>query len=178
MSRIGQKAIAVPAGVTVSVEPRRVTAKGSKGELALAIPETLGVSLDAGKLKVASKAKDSSASTMHGTVRSLLANMIVGVSQGYTKQLQIQGVGYRAQMKGRTLVLNLGFSHPIEYAIPDGVTVTVVDPTNLTVTGADKHKVGEVTARIRAYAPAEPYKGKGVRYRDEVVRKKAGKAVS
>ena len=178
MSRIGQKPIEVPAGVTVAVDNGVITVKGGKGELSYEAPATLKVSMEEGRLEVVPGAKDKHTRAMHGTVRSLLANMVEGVSKGFERQLVIQGVGYKAQINGQTLVLNLGYSHPIEYAIPQGVTVTVSDPTSLTISGADKQKVGEVSARIRGYAPAEPYKGKGVRYRDENVRRKAGKAVS
>lgn len=178
MSRIGQKPIEVPAGVTVTVESGVVTVKGGKGELSYEAPTTLKVSLADGRLQVEPGASDKHTRAMHGTVRSLLANMIEGVNRGFQRQLVIQGVGYKAQINGQMLVLNLGYSHPIEYAIPEGVTVTVSDPTSLTISGPDKQKVGEVSARIRGYAPAEPYKGKGVRYRDEIVRRKAGKAVS
>ncbi len=178
MSRIGQKPVEVPTGVNVSVEGGRIAVKGAKGELFFDAPPTLAVTVENGHLQVEPKGKDKHTRAMHGTVRSLLANMVKGVSEGFERQLVIQGVGYKAQMKENTLVLNLGYSHAIEYAIPEGVTVTVKDPTSLIVSGADKQKVGEVSARIRGYAPAEPYKGKGVRYRDEIVRRKAGKAVS
>ncbi|HMP72797.1 MAG TPA: 50S ribosomal protein L6 [Kiritimatiellia bacterium] len=178
MSRIGKKIITVPAGVTVSVADGVVTVKGPKGELTQALPSYLKVESGAEGVTVSPVASHPSSNAMHGTIRSLINNMIVGVSTGYSRDLEIQGVGFRASIQGQTLTLNLGYSHPIVYEIPTGVTVAVKDNTAVNVSGSDKQTVGQVCARIRSFYPAEPYKGKGVRYKGEQVRRKAGKAVA
>ena len=178
MSRVGKKPIPVPAGVTVAIEGSAVTVRGPKGERSWRCPEGIAVRQEGAQLAVERAAETSELRAMHGTARSLIANMVEGVTRGFERSLEIQGVGYRAQVQGQSLVLNLGFSHPIEFAVPEGVTVTAPDATHLTVSGADKQQVGDVSARIRGFSPAEPYKGKGVRYRDEQVRRKAGKTVA
>jgi len=178
MSRIGQKAVEVPSSVTISVGDGQVSAKGSKGETSVPFPECITVSVEGGKVQVGRLNDTTHARAMHGTVRSLIANLVEGVEKGFERHLVIQGVGYRAQLQGQTLVLNLGYSHDIKFPIPDGVTVTLPDQTNVSVSGIDKQLVGLVSSRIRSFAPAEPYKGKGVRYRDEQIRRKVGKAVS
>jgi large subunit ribosomal protein L6 len=178
MSRIGRRPIAVPKGVTVALQGGRVAAKGPKGELSLPIPSGIEVGMAEGSVDVKALRDDASCRALHGTTRSLIANMVKGVESGYTKDLQIQGVGFRAQLQGQKLVLSLGYSHPIEFAVPPGITVQVADGTSMSVSGADKHMVGEVSARLRSFFPAEPYKGKGVRYKGEHVRRKAGKAVA
>lgn len=178
MSRIGKKTIELPKGVTVTVAKGVVTGKGPGGELAVRIPEGIEVAMQDGAVAV-SVAKDRTGlGAMHGTTRSLIANMVKGLTTPYVKELEIQGVGFRAQQQGQKLVLSLGFSHPINFDVPKGVTAKVVDATNITVSGADKHLVGETAARIKAFFPAEPYKGKGVRFKGEHVRRKAGKAVA
>lgn len=176
MSRIGENPIDVPAGVTVTVEGSQVTAKGAKGELALVLPE--GISGCVEENTVVMTRSNDEQKAFHGLARSLVANMIEGVSTGFTKELEIQGVGFRAAVQGSTLSLSLGFASPVEYVIPDTVTVAVNNNTQIVVSGADKQQVGQVAARIRSFYPAEPYKGKGVRYKDEYVRRKEGKTVA
>lgn len=178
MSRIGQQPIAVPDGVTVAVEGGRVFAKGPLGELSTELPDGIQAGLSDGTLSV-TRADDTRRNrSLHGLVRSLVFNMVEGVSKGFAKQLEIQGVGFRAAVEGSTLLLSLGFSGPKEFAIPEGVQVVVEGGTALTVSGPDKQAVGNAAARIRSYRPVEPYKGKGIRYRDEHVRRKAGKTVA
>jgi len=176
MSRIGENPIELPAGVTVSIEGPQLTAKGSKGELSLELLEGISVTVD-GSTVVVSRANDSQ-KAFHGLTRSLIANMAVGVSTGYSKELEIQGVGFRAAIQGKTLSLALGFASPILYEVPDTVNVEVNNNTAIVITGTDKQQVGNVAARIRSFYPAEPYKGKGVRYKGEKVRRKEGKTVS
>ena len=179
MSRIGKKPVEIPQGVSIDAADGRVTVKGPKGELSIPVPATVKVSLADGKLTVErAGGDDKQARADHGTVRALVANMVHGVTQGYVKELEIQGVGYRASMEGSTLTMLVGYSHPVVYPVPEGVKLTVSDSTNLKLEGIDKQLVGEVAARIRAFCPPEPYKGKGIRYKDEHVRRKAGKTVA
>ena len=178
MSRIGKQPMSVPAGITAAVAGGVVTLKGPKGELTLKIPSTVDVALDGGVLNVVRKGDDKQSRADHGTTRALLANMAVGVKDGYSRDLEIQGVGFKANVAGNKLTLNVGYSHPVEYVVPAGVAVAVVDGTQIKVSGIDKQLVGQVSARIRAFRPPEPYKGKGVRYKDERVRRKAGKTVA
>ncbi len=177
MSRIGKRIIEVPKDITVSVADGVVTIKGKAGELTHKLAPEVTVELSPGKIEVKA-GDDPRSSSMHGTTRSIIANHIAGLQKPYTKDLEIQGVGFKAQQQGPKLVLSLGYSHPIEYNVPAGITAKVTDSTAITISGADKHLVGEVSARIRSYFPAEPYKGKGVRYKGEYVRRKAGKAVA
>jgi large subunit ribosomal protein L6 len=179
MSRIGKTPVPIPNGVTVTVKDNTVTVKGSKGELSLPLPANVSGKVNGDKVELqCSAAEDKQSNANWGTTRSLIANMIEGVSKGYSKELEIQGVGFRAALQGKKLVLSLGYSHPIEFMVPDSIKVNVVDGTAITVSGIDKHLVGEVSARIRAYYPPEPYKGKGVRYKGEYVRRKVGKTVA
>lgn len=178
MSRIGKKPVAIPSGVTVSVEGSAVKVKGPKGELSQEVPASLEVKVENNEVAVSPREASPFARAMHGTVRSLVQNMIDGVTKGYSKDLEIQGVGFRAQVQGKQVTLSLGYSHPIVFQVPDQVTVEVKDGTALTVSGPSKQMVGQVSARIRSFYPAEPYKGKGVRYKGEHVRRKAGKAVA
>ena len=178
MSRIGRKPISVPAGVDVTVEGSRVTVKGPKGELERNITPVLSVVAEEGQLRVERPDEEKRSRELHGLTRSLINNMVVGVTDGYTRNLEIQGVGYRAQLVGKKLQLNLGYSHPIEIEPPDGITFEVENPTKVAVTGIDKEVVGQVAADIRAIRKPEPYKGKGVRYVGEHVRRKAGKAAT
>ena len=178
MSRIGNKLIEVPKSVTLTVQEGLVTGKSGQNQLAVRIPEGIAVKLQDGKLQVSVSGADARLNALQGTTRSLLSNMIQGLEKPFVKELEIQGVGFRAQQQGQKLVLALGFSHPIEHEVPAGVTAKVADGTSITLSGADKHLVGETAARIRGYFPAEPYKGKGVRYKGEHVRRKAGKAVA
>ncbi|MBV6492872.1 MAG: 50S ribosomal protein L6 [Turneriella sp.] len=178
MSRIGNKIIKVPAGVTISTSAESVTVKGPKGTLLAPIFPglTLEVNGNEAKLTRANDAKELRAK--HGLVRSLINNNVVGTSVGYTKVLLLQGVGFRAQKKGKDIVLNLGFSHDVVYNEPADVTIEVVENTKLKITGIDKQRVGQVAAQLRAFREPEPYKGKGIRYETEHVRRKAGKTGS
>ena len=178
MSRIGKQPMSLPAGVTASVAGGIVTMKGPQGELTLRVPGTVEVVQDGGVLSVVRKGDDKQSRADHGTTRALLGNMAVGVKDGYTRDLEIQGVGFKASMTGDRLTLNVGYSHPVDYTVPEGVTVTVTDNVNIKVSGIDKQLVGQVSARIRSFRPPEPYKGKGIRYKDERVRRKAGKTVA
>ncbi len=178
MSRIGKKPVTLPAGVTAKVEGRQVTVKGPKGELKIELPAETNVSVEGQELQVAPTAETTFANAMHGTIRSLINNMVIGVHTGYTRELEIQGVGFKAAVQGQKLNLSLGYSHPIDFAIPAGITIKVTDNVNVSVSGADKQMVGQVCSRIKAFYPAEPYKGKGVRFKGEYVRRKAGKAVA
>ncbi|MDH3301008.1 MAG: 50S ribosomal protein L6 [Acidimicrobiia bacterium] len=177
MSRIGKAPITVPSGVEVSVSGLDVTVKGPKGTLEHTIPETISVSVDDGEVTVDRANEQRQTKALHGLTRSLVNNMVVGVSEGFRKALEIIGVGYRAQAKGKDrLELALGFSHPVEVQAPDGVEFDVPEPTKIGVIGIDKQVVGQVAAEIRSYRKPEPYKGKGVRYVGERVQRKAGKA--
>lgn len=177
MSRIAKAPIELPAGVDVKQDGRRITVKGGKGSMDLQVHATVSVVVDGKVLSVKpANDNDQTAWAMAGTMRALLNNMVLGVSEGFSKKLQLVGVGYRAQAKGKVLGISLGFSHPVEYAVPEGITVETPSQTEIVVSGFDKQKVGQVAAEIRAFRPPEPYKGKGVRYSDEhVVRKEAKK---
>ena len=178
MSRIGKQPVAIPTGVTVTLEGQRFAAKGPKGELELQVraPIAVGWGAEEGKMLVVTRPDDQKQNrALHGLTRSLVANIVEGVSQGFSKTLEIVGVGYRAQVQGTGLRLSLGFSHPIEFPAPKGISFEVPNQTTIVVRGADKQQVGHTTAVIRAFRPPEPYKGKGVRYKGEHVRRKAGK---
>jgi large subunit ribosomal protein L6 len=175
MSRIGNKPIQIPAGVTIDVGPGRVTVNGPKGELVQAVSTDMKIEIDDGVLTVARPTDRGEHRALHGHTRSLIANMVEGVTNGYEKRLQIQGVGYRAKPQGKSLELSLGFSHPVSVQAPEGIDFEVPVPTEVIVRGIDKQLVGEIAAQIRRHRPPEPYKGKGVRYSDEVVRRKVGK---
>lgn len=176
MSRIGLRPIPVPSGVDIQVDAGRVTVKGPKGELHQDVSRTLNIERENGDLKVTRPNDERKNRQLHGLTRTLISNMVIGVTDGYTKVLEIQGVGYRAALDGKTLVLNVGYSHPVRMEPPAGITFATETPTRITVTGIDKQLVGEVAARIRRTRPPEPYKGKGIRYQGEFVRRKAGKA--
>ena len=176
MSRIGRKSIPVPAGVDVTITGQTVKVKGPKGELSHTVAEPITVSQDGGELVVNRPNDERRAKELHGLSRTLVANMIVGVTEGYKKTLEISGTGYRVTAKGKDLEFALGFSHPVNVAAPAGITFSVERPTQFTVAGIDKQLVGEVAANIRKIRPPEPYKGKGVKYQGEVIRRKAGKA--
>ncbi len=178
MSRIGKKQIDLPEKVEVKVGGEtELTVEGPKGKLEWSIPQGLSLEQEDGSVTVARASEERAIRAMHGTARSLIANMIEGVSNGFIKELEIQGVGFRAAVKGKDLDLSLGFSHPVLHPIPDGLTVTVEDNTKIKVEGIDKQLVGQFAADVRSYYPPEPYKGKGVRYKDEYVRRKQGKSV-
>jgi large subunit ribosomal protein L6 len=170
--------IAIPKGVTVQVDGQRVTVKGPKGELSLECSSLTPISVEGEEIVVKRVDDSKPAKTFHGTMRSLIANMLEGVHTGFKKELEISGVGFRAQLQGRQLTMQLGFSHPINFEVPEGVSVTVPDATNIVIEGCDKQQVGQVGARLRSYYPAEPYKGKGVKYKGEKIRRKAGKTVA
>jgi len=174
MSRIAKKPITVPSGIEVKISGRSVNVKGPKGNLNIDLHETVSIAQDGEILNLT--AETPAAMAMTGTMRSLVSNMVTGVSEGFEKKLELIGVGYRAKAQGNSLNLQLGFSHPVDYAVPEGITVETPSQTEILVKGADKQKVGQVSAEIRAYRPPEPYKGKGVRYSDEyVIRKEAKK---
>jgi len=177
MSRIGKAPIPVPSGVEVTIDGRRVAVKGPKGELDLEVPGEITVHQDGEELLVERPDDERQSRALHGLARSLVNNMVVGVSEGFSKELQIVGVGYRAAAKGSDgLELQLGFSHPVNVTAPAGITFEVPEPTRIIVSGTDKQVVGQVAADIRSYRKPEPYKGKGVRYLGEYVARKAGKA--
>jgi len=175
VSRIGRKPIALPPGVEIKVEDRVMTVKGPKGELSQAVPEDISIDQQGEELLVTRPSDAKRHRAMHGLTRALLANMVTGVTTGFEKKLEMVGVGYRAQMQGSKLVLNLGFSHPVEIEPPAGIEFEVPAVTRITVKGIDKQLVGNTAADIRALRKPEPYKGKGLRYENEVVRRKAGK---
>jgi len=175
MSRIGQQPVNIPDKVTVSVKDNVVVVKGPKGELSKPFPKEIGVVADAKVVNVSDLTEKKSAGALHGTIRAIIRNMVEGVASGYTKTLLIEGVGFKAILKGNVLDLALGYSHPIRYTIPAGVTVVVTDGTKLVISGADRHMVGQVASTIKLYKPVEPYKGKGVRVEGEYVRRKEGK---
>ena len=176
MSRIGLKPIQVPAGVTIAVEGNTSRVKGPKGELVQHIPAGFEYDLEDGVFSVKRPNDSKQMRAAHGLVRALIANQVTGVTEGFTKKLEIIGVGYRAQVKGQVLDLQLQYSHPIEYPIPAGIEINCPDETHIDVTGIDKQQVGQVAAEIRSYRKPEPYKGKGIRYVGEQVIRKAGKA--
>src|SRR5579862_4384819 len=175
MSRIGRAPIPVPGGVEVTIEPERVSVTGPRGALEERIPRDITVALEEGQLLVRRPTDRGDHRALHGLVRTLVANMVTGVTDGYEKRLEIQGVGYRAQMKGRDLELALGYSHPVTVVAPEGIEFEVPVPTRITVRGNSKQQVGEMAAYIRKQRPPEPYKGKGIRYEGEVVARKVGK---
>ena len=175
MSRIANMPITVPAGVEVSIGDGKVNVKGGKGAAAVAVHDDVEVSEHDGMLTFAARNNSTQAKAMSGTVRALVSNMVVGVSEGFERRLELQGVGYRAQVQGRKLNLQLGFSHPVEYQLPEGVNAETPSQTEIVITGIDKQQVGQVSAEIRSFRPPEPYKGKGVRYANERVRRKEAK---
>jgi large subunit ribosomal protein L6 len=175
MSRIGRKPITIPDGVEVDLKPGRVTVKGPRGELAQAVSRDMSFGLDDGVLTVSRPSDRGPHRALHGLTRSLVANMVEGVTTGFERRLEIQGVGYRARLQGRTLELSVGFSHPIAIEAPDGIEFEVPQPTVVIVRGIDKQLVGEIAARIRRVRAPEPYKGKGIRYAGEQIRRKVGK---
>ena len=169
MSRVAKKPIPVPKGTEVTIDGRQITAKGSKGTLEMLLHPTVSLVREEDELKVVPRSESSEHRAFAGTMRALVNNMVTGVSNGFERRLQLVGVGYRAQAQGKQLNLSLGFSHPVEFKVPDGVTIETPSQTEIVVKGVDKQQVGEVAAKIRAYRPPEPYKGKGVRYADETI---------
>ena len=176
MSRIGRLPITVPAGVEVKVTGQEVAVKGPKGELTHTVPSPIEVSLSEGTLTVVRPNDERESRSLHGLTRTLVSNMIVGVTEGYKKNLEIVGTGYRVQAKGSDLEFALGYSHPVAVKAPEGITLTVDGPTKLSVAGINKQQVGEVAATIRKLRKPDPYKGKGIRYAGEIIRRKVGKA--
>ncbi|MDO9509026.1 MAG: 50S ribosomal protein L6 [Thermovirgaceae bacterium] len=176
MSRIGRKLIDMPAGVTLSVDDGKVMVKGPKGDLSVDLVSGIDISVEDNAIKVTRQSDDKKTRAFHGMIRALVNNLVLGVSQGFERHLEIVGIGWRAQMQGKTLVMNLGFSHPVEFDPPAGVDVSTDGPTKIAVKGIDKQAVGQTAAIIRGFRPPEPYKGKGIRYAGEHVIRKAGKA--
>ena len=178
MSRIGNQIITLPEKVAVSVTDQSdLAVEGPKGKLQWTLPEGIALQQEDNVVRITRSDESRKQKALHGTTRSLVANMVEGVSEGFQRKLEIHGVGFRAAVKGNELDLSLGFSHPLRHPIPEGIKVTVEENTQITVDGIDKHAVGQFAADVRAYYPPEPYKGKGVRYADEYVRRKAGKSV-
>ncbi len=175
MSRVGKYPVAVPAGVSVEIINGILSTKGKLGSLSLKLSDNVEVKSEDNQVSVAPRRNDSPSRMMWGTTRALVASMVKGVSDGFTKTLEIQGTGFRASVQGKNLVINLGFSHDVIYPVPEGITITTPRPTAITVTGTDKRQVGQVSAEIRSFRPPEPYKGKGVRYDNEQIRRKEGK---
>jgi large subunit ribosomal protein L6 len=176
MSRVGKAPIELPSGVEVTTTDNAVVVKGPKGSLTQEIDPRISLSIEDGVVSVVRDSDERDVRALHGLSRALIANMVLGVSDGYSKELQAVGVGYRGSLKGSTLELQVGYSHPVSIEAPEGITFEVPEPTRFIVTGIDKQLVGQVAANIRAVRPPEPYKGKGIRYADEYVRRKAGKA--
>ena len=177
MSRIGKQPIAIPAKVKVEVKGQKVLVEGPKGKLNFELPKRTSLKVENGSVVVARDGEDAEAKALHGLSRALVNNMVKGVSEGFSKKLEIQGVGFKAAVQGKVVNLSLGYSHPLNYDIPEQIKVTVEDNTKLTIEGPDKQIVGRVAAEIRSFYPPEPYKGKGVRYSDERVVRKEGKTV-
>jgi large subunit ribosomal protein L6 len=175
MSRIGNKPIEIPASVTVLIDPGRVTVNGPNGELSQAVPQRMRIEQEDGTITVTRPTERGPDRALHGLTRSLIANMVEGVTQGFEKRLEIQGVGYRVNLQGTALELSVGYSHTVRKEAPKGITFEVPAPTQIIVKGADKQQVGQVAAEIRRVRPPEPYKGKGIRYEGEYVRRKVGK---
>jgi len=175
MSRIGKKPIAVPSGVTANVEGQTIKVKGPKGALAVALHDDVEVKLDKGQIKIDPRFETKRARSQWGTSRTLVSNLIAGVTKGFEQKLEINGVGYRAAVQGKNLQLTLGYSHDVVYPIPEGITIATPKPVEIVITGSDRQKVGQVAAEIREFRPPEPYKGKGIKYADERIFRKEGK---
>ena len=178
MSRIGRAPITIPSGVKAKLEGPNLLVEGPKGKLAIALPAVITVQTDAQQVRVALAQGAETERAMHGLYRALIANMVQGVVGGFSKELEIVGVGYRAQLQGKQLSLSVGFSHPVLVPIPEGITVEVPKPTTVVIKGAEKQQVGQFAANLRRIAPPEPYKGKGIKYAGELIRRKAGKAAT
>ena len=175
MSRVANSPINLPPGVEVKLNGQEVSVKGSKGQMAFAIHDSVALVQEEGVLKVSAKDEDRGATAMAGTMRAIVQNMVTGVSEGFEKKLELQGVGYRAQAQGKKLTMQLGFSHPVEYELPEGISAETPTQTEIVIAGVDKQRVGQVCAEIRSFRSPEPYKGKGVRYAGEYVRRKEAK---
>ena len=177
MSRIGKQPIAIPAKVKVEVKGQKVHVEGPKGKLDWELPKRTSLKVEDGKVVVSREGEDAQAKALHGLSRALVNNMVKGVTDGFVKKLEINGVGFKAAVAGKAITMNLGYSHPINYSIPDQIKVTVEENTKITIEGPDKQLVGKVAAELRSYYPPEPYKGKGVKYSDEHIQRKEGKTV-
>ncbi len=175
MSRIGNKAVAIPSGVTANVEGQTVKIKGPKGTMQVVLHDDVKATLDKSMVKVEPRGESKRARSMWGTSRTMVANLVAGVTKGFEERLEITGVGFRAAVQGKSLNLQLGFSHDVNFPIPEGITIATPKPTEIVVTGIDKQKVGHVAAEIRGFRPPEPYKGKGVKYAGEYIFRKEGK---
>jgi large subunit ribosomal protein L6 len=175
MSRIGKKPVAIPAGVTAKLDGQSIAVKGAKGELKFTAPDEVAIKIDGGAVHVEPHGEDKRSRAMWGMARAQVQNLVVGVTKGFEKRLEINGVGYKAAIAGKNLQLSLGFSHDVVYPIPAGVSITTPKPTEITVAGIDKRQVGQIAAEIRAFRGPEPYKGKGVKYVDEFIFRKEGK---
>ena len=178
MSRVGRAPVAIPSGVKVNLEAQQVRVEGPKGTLALSLPGEITARLKDQTLTVQRANDEQPVRALHGLYRSLIANMVTGVTAGFSKELEISGVGYRAQLQGKSLSIQVGFSHPVVVPLPEGITAEVPKPTTIIVKGADKHLLGQFAANLRRISPPEPYKGKGIKYAGEVIRRKAGKAAT
>jgi large subunit ribosomal protein L6 len=178
MSRVGRKAIQIPTGVTVTFEGATATVKGPKGEITRALPPVCRFEQEGDAVRVSRESESIRARAMHGLARTLLHNMVLGVTQGFSKDLEIAGVGYKAELKGKELLLSVGFSEPIVYPVPEGIKIEVPAPTQVKVSGISKEQVGQVAAEIRRVRPPEPYKGKGIKYAGEYIHRKAGKTAA
>ncbi len=175
MSRVGKYPVELPAGVTVAIAGRILSAKGKLGSLSLSLTDHVDAAVEGNKVSVTPRTNEAQARMMWGTTRALVASMVKGVSEGFTKTMEITGTGFRASVQGKNLVINLGFSHDVVYPVPEGITITTPRPTAIAVAGMDKRQVGQVAAEIRGFRPPEPYKGKGVKYENEQIRRKEGK---
>jgi large subunit ribosomal protein L6 len=175
MSRVGKKPVSIPAGVTARVDGQAIVIKGGKGEMRFLAPVEVDVSFADNQIKVDPRFQTKRARAMWGTTRAMVSNLVTGVSKGFEKKLEITGVGYKASMQGKNLQLSLGYSHDLQFAIPEGIAIVTPKPTEITITGMDRQKVGQVAAEIRSLRPPEPYKGKGVRYANEFIFRKEGK---
>ena len=175
MSRVGKKPVAIPKGVTAKVDGQKISVKGAKGELYFTAPEEVTVSFANDEVSVVPRDDSKRAQAMWGTTRAQVNNLVLGVTTGFTRKLEINGVGYKAAVQGKTLQLSLGYSHDVPFAIPDGITIATPRPVEIHISGIDKRQVGQVASEIRAYRPPEPYKGKGVKYSDEFIFRKEGK---
>jgi large subunit ribosomal protein L6 len=175
MSKIGKKAVAVPKGITATIEGGKFKVKGPKGELSLVLGDKVAAKIENDSISVASTGESKQHNAAWGFTRAMIANLVRGVEKGYEKKLEINGVGYRAQVQGKQLQLALGYSHDVVFAIPDGIAIVTPKPTEIVITGIDKQKVGQVAAEIRDFRPPEPYKGKGIKYSTEKIRRKEGK---
>ena len=175
MSRVGNNPVEVPSGVEVAINDRSITAKGKLGQLSFEITDSVTMAMEDGRVVVRPVDQSKSARALWGTTRSRIQNMVSGVSEGFSKNLEITGVGYRAAVQGQSLSLQLGYSHDVDYPIPEGITIKCEKPTSIAISGADKQRVGQVAAEIRAYRKPEPYKGKGIRYSGEIILRKEGK---